>query len=451
LRIILTVHQFFPNHFSGTEVLTYETAKELQKRGHNVSVFTAIPTQEVIPDENRFTYYEYNDIPVKGFYFNRHPMGGQTNLIQQEYDNHLVGKYFKSYLQHEQPDVVHFFHLAHISSSPINACYELRVPMVFTPTDFWFICPMYELRFPGNQICEGPDQFSVNCLRHYALNTQSHKFNIIFQRIPGLFFRFVISLMQRMNIFENKYSAMLLALSQRQPFLREKLNRINKVIVPTKIMHSKLVEHGLDENKVITAPFGLNLEYIQSIQREENKEQLRLGYIGTLSEHKGVHVLIKAMQLLAGMPISLKIYGKVNKQNQYFKQLVRLSAGDPRIEFCGTFPNPEIGTIFSNIDALIVPSLWHENSPLVIYSAQYAKCPVIASNMAGMAEVIDHGRNGILFEAGNEASLSQAIESLLNDPELLSKLSSNAPRPLSIQEYTDELLKIYGNLIKENI
>jgi glycosyltransferase involved in cell wall biosynthesis len=50
------------------------------------------------------------------------------------------------------------------------------------------------------------------------------------------------------------------------------------------------------------------------------------------------------------------------------------------------------------LDVLVVPSIWYENTPLVIYSAQAAGCPVIASNLGGIAEVKHHEDNGLLFK-----------------------------------------------------
>lgn len=451
MRIVLTVHQFLPDYSSGTEILTYETARELQKHGHSVSVFTAIPTQGEPTDVERFGRYIYNDIPVESFYFNRLPMGTQSNPVEMEYNNHLVGAHFRNYLQQERPDIVHFFHLAHLSASPIDACYDLGLPTVLTPTDFWFMCPTYELRFPGNQVCAGPDVFGINCIRHLVANTQSRRVNSIFQRIPSLFFRTTIPLIQKLGKVDKKYSSLISALSQRQQFLQDRINRIDRVVIPTKIMKQSLTKNGLDSHRIINIPFGINFEYLQNAQRPKPDKILRLGYIGTLSEHKGVHVLIKMMRQLEGRPISLKIYGKVNELQGYYKRIKKLSEGDSRIEFCGTFPNPEIGTIFSELDALVVPSLWHENSPLVIYSAQYARCPVIASNMAGMSEVIEHGKTGLLFEAGNVLELAEVIESLLDNPKLVQQLSDNAPRPLSIQGYVNKLLAIYNSLLKEKI
>jgi len=74
--------------------------------------------------------------------------------------------------------------------------------------------------------------------------------------------------------------------------------------------------------------------------------------------------------------------------------------------------------------------LWHENSPLVVYSAQAAKCPIIASNVAGISPIIDHGKNGILFDPGNISELADVIRNLLDNREILQKMSSNAKDPL---------------------
>jgi glycosyltransferase involved in cell wall biosynthesis len=451
MKIVLTVHQFLPEYSSGTEILTYETAKDLQKRGHEVRIFTAVPTQDELTDDRRFGSYTYDGLPVEYFSYNRQPMGKQTNPFEMEFNNLLVKSHFKKYLKQEKPDIVHFFHLAHISSTPIDACVELGIPTVYAPTDFWFICPMYQLMYPGNQICPGPDKFATNCMRHFAASSRSRRIRSISQRIPGHILRFFIFLAKKLGTFEKKYSPLVYTLSERQPFLQKKINLIDRVIIPTRIMRANLLKYGLDEQRTIHIPFGINTQYIKNAPRTTSDKMLRLGFIGTLNEHKGAHVLVKAMKRLEGKPVTLKIFGKINEKQGYTRRLIRMSEGDSRIEFCGTFPNTEIGNVFSELDVLVVPSLWHENSPLVIYSAQLAGCPVIASNMAGMAEVVRHGENGLLFDAGNDLKLAEAINSILEKPELLRGFSEKAPRPLSIQEYVDRLLEVYKPLLKSGV
>lgn len=101
----------------------------------------------------------------------------------------------------------------------------------------------------------------------------------------------------------------------------------------------------------------------------------------------------------------------------------------------------------ASIDVIIVPSIWYENTPLVIYSAQCAKRPVIASNLGGMSEIVRDGMNGLLFDAGNSKKLAELILKVYEDRELLNSLSRNINLPKSYHDYSLELLSIYDELI----
>jgi glycosyltransferase involved in cell wall biosynthesis len=125
-----------------------------------------------------------------------------------------------------------------------------------------------------------------------------------------------------------------------------------------------------------------------------------------------------------------------------------LAADDSRITFCGTFPNSSIGEILSGIDVLVVPSIWYENTPLVIYSAMAASCPVIASDLGGMSEVVHHNINGLLVEPGDPSALAAALQQLSCDREMLTRLASGCKRPKSIREYVAELLEVYEEILK---
>ena len=174
--------------------------------------------------------------------------------------------------------------------------------------------------------------------------------------------------------------------------------------------------------------------------------ELRLGFIGTLSDHKGAHVLIEAVRLLAGAPLEVDIYGATDQFPAYMARLRGLAAEDQRITFRGTFDNGDIGDVMSSLDALVIPSLWRENTPLVLYSAQMARLPVIASDVEGIAEVVDHGVNGLLFRMGDAQGLASIIRRVLDEKDLLRRLSAAAKTPKSIAEYTDELLAVYSEL-----
>jgi glycosyltransferase involved in cell wall biosynthesis len=447
LKIILTVHQFLPDYFSGTETLTYETAKELKRQGHDVGVVTGFPSKAKLNDADRFDQYTYDGIPVERFHHMYVPMGTQSNIQELEYNNKLFGSFFENYLIREKPDIVHFFHLSRLSAIAVDICNKLGIKTVFTPTDFWFICPTFQLRLPNNQACFGPNSSSVNCLRHLVYLTQPQRINSLVQRIPDWLIRTIIYFIKHSRNIGGQYPQLVRALVDRKSFLLERMHRIDQIAIPTQVMMSLLVQNGLDVRRTTTIPFGLNLAYLEGATRPEPADVLRLGYIGTLYEHKGVHVLLEAIKNLEGKPLEVKIYGKLDDFPDYVRRLKEIVQGDTRVRFCGTFPNHELGSIFSDLDALVVPSLWYENSPLVVYSAQAAKCPIIASNVAGISQIIEHGKNGILFNPGDIVGLADAITNLLDNRDMLQKMSSNAKCPLSIQEYVFRLLNIYCGLI----
>ena len=128
----------------------------------------------------------------------------------------------------------------------------------------------------------------------------------------------------------------------------------------------------------------------------------------------------------------------------------RPAEGDRRIQFCGSFPNDAIGEVFSSLDVLVVPSTWYENAPLVIYSAQAARCPVIAANLGGMAEIIHHEDNGLLFTPGSVEELARTLRRLCDDRKLLEYLSKRAVMPRSIEDYVHQIEAVYEDIFSKS-
>ena len=450
MKILLTTHQFLPEHSSGTEVLTFHTAKEFQKAGHDVSVFTGFPAKTELDDDARFDCYDHDGVSVQRFHHAFVPMGGQTNVVELEYNNRLFSSHFRTYLLREKPDVVHFFHLSRLSASAIDVCISLNIPTVITPTDFWFVCPMSQLRMPDNSLCSGAYKNDVDCLKHYVHVTQSAEVKNKIEKLPNWVLGLVIWGIGKGLFAKKWFSPYVKALSLRPSFLMSRMNQLDRVVVPTRLMGEILRENGLSSKAMTYSPFGINLNNIEHDTNKGLAEKLRVGFMGTLYEHKGAHVLIKAIKALPDCKdLEVKIYGRLEDFPDYVSELKGLVGDDDRFSFCGTFPNDEIGEIFSNLDALVVPSIWYENTPLVIYSAQAAGCPVIASNLGGMSEAVGHGENGLLFEPSDVEGLAEQIRSLYDDRQLLGTLSKNARAPKPVAEYAKELLAIYDDIFKQ--
>jgi glycosyltransferase involved in cell wall biosynthesis len=449
LRIVLTSHVFLPEHSAGTEILTFESARELQRRGCTVEIVSGFMARPGLADNQRFDRYEYEGIPVNRFFHSPTPMGRQSSVVELEYNNLLFGEWFKDFLGRFKPDMVHFFHLGLISASAIDACQELNLPRVMTPTDFWLVCSNCQLRLPDNSPCRGPDDDSLNCIQHAASNVLSAPLSLVFKTIPRSWLALAADSICTGLLSRTRRFPSIRALRNRSPFLRQRMNMLDRVIAPTQLMGEILVENGLDARKVIYSRFGLRpANTVPRIEHADGK--LRVGFIGGLRQHKGAHVLLNAIRSLPDLPeIEVKVYGDPNIDPKYIKRLKELAGNDERISFCGTFPNESIGEVFSELDVLVVPSVWYENTPLVIYSAQEARCPVIASNFGGISEVIQHEKNGLLFEPGDVAALASSIEQVAIDRKLLKQLADNAIKPKTISEYVTELQGVYEEVLLE--
>ena len=126
----------------------------------------------------------------------------------------------------------------------------------------------------------------------------------------------------------------------------------------------------------------------------------------------------------------------------YLKERCR----NPHINFHGGYHYEEISQVLANIDVLVVPSVWYENSPLAIHEAFLAGIPVITSNLGGMAELVKDGQNGLLFEPGNAADLNEKLYRFIDHPELIEQLASNPMKVSSIQEDAKKLKELYKQL-----
>ena len=137
-------------------MLTYGVATELLRRGHEVYVFAGYPAREILPDEARFDQYALEGIQVFRFHHSRVPMAEQTVVNELEYNNLLASRYLAQLLRRISPDIVHFFHLSRLGSGLIDAAIQAGLPSFYTPTDFWAVCPTYQMMLKDVTICHGP-------------------------------------------------------------------------------------------------------------------------------------------------------------------------------------------------------------------------------------------------------------------------------------------------------
>jgi glycosyltransferase involved in cell wall biosynthesis len=175
---------------------------------------------------------------------------------------------------------------------------------------------------------------------------------------------------------------------------------------------------------------------------------LTLGFVGRIVPAKGVHVLLAALaHLKADPPVDVLIWGDLRQQPEYGRALERQAAGLTGVRFMGPFTRADLAGVYSQMDALVVPSLWNENSPLVVHEAFAAGRPVIGSDVDGIAELVGHDVNGLLFPPGDAAALAEAVRRLAASPaERLARLRQGIPDIARAEDEIERLSEIYARV-----
>jgi glycosyltransferase involved in cell wall biosynthesis len=450
MRIALTVHQFFPEYTSGTEVLTLGVARELRRRGHQVFVLTGHPESKRLVDEARFDDYEFDGIKVFRFHHGYQPMGRQDIVTEVEYNNLLAAAYFAKIIKKMLPEVIHFFHLSRLGATLIDVAIQEGIAAYYTPTDFWAVCPLSQLLFTDGKLCGGPSPLGGNCIKHMAELTSRSRVNWLLQRLPTALVDTIVGVLTKTKLASaHPFGLEAVAMAARPGFIVGRLNCLEAIFAPTQHMRQILVGRGVDKSRIILSSYGIGTSQLQrNPKRTAPSAERTFAFIGTLSPHKGCHILLEAFKRLNVPGVRLRIYGNLQQFPSYGAKLRTIAEQIDTIEFCGTFPEERIGDVLGECDALVVPSLWYENTPLVIYSALAARCPVIGSDFPGISEVIRPNENGLLFAAGNVESLCSKLLLLLRTPGLLAQLQAGCKPPKSISTYVEELETAYMQGLK---
>jgi glycosyltransferase involved in cell wall biosynthesis len=109
----------------------------------------------------------------------------------------------------------------------------------------------------------------------------------------------------------------------------------------------------------------------------------------------------------------------------------------------GPIANKLVGQVLADSDVMVVPSLWYENSPVVIQEARAAGVPVVVSGHGALAEKVQHGVNGLHVPPGDAEALRRTLERLASEPQLLAQLRQNIPAPMDMTEHTQRLEMLY--------
>lgn len=397
MKILKVIHGYPPQYSAGSEVYSQMLCAGLADK-HQVEVFTR--------QENPF-------LPDYSFHKNWDPQDNRiilnvVNLVRERnrdrYIHEHLDKMFSETLNNFNPDIVHFGHLNHLSVSMVHEVKKLDIPIVFTVHDFWLMCPRGQFIQRNSDIpfelCDG--QENSKCAKKCYQGSLSGVLNN--EKEEELFFTNWIA--------------------GRMEEVKKMIPYVDLFIAPSEFLRKKFLDFfQISPHKMLYLDYGFDLTRLQGRIRTDD-ETLTFGYMGTHIPSKGIQHLIQAFGDVK-QKSCLKIWGASNAETSFWLNQTFAQIGQNKdILFMGSYQNKNIiKEVLNHIDVLVVPSLWFENSPLVIHEALEAGIPVVTANMGGMAELIKDGENGFLFESRSVSSLTTVLCKIANNPSCLKKLN----------------------------
>lgn len=420
MKILEVVHNFLPDNIGGTEVYTYNISKEFKKLGHDTRVFTHYSSQK--DDEYNSKEYQYNGIPVHSINYNFKDLKNFSGF----YRNDLIDNKFKKYLPQFDPDIIHFQHLTCLSVNLINIARDSGYPAIATIADYWYLCQRGQLIDTELQICESVNpEKCVNCYLPQLRALSSDRISGLKKKTKSGFLKKLGK--KILSIFPGKsgtdYKSMI---TDRLEFITSTLNRLNLILAPSKFLKNMYILHGINPDLIVYSDYGFDPGF-EFKNFDKIKTPIKFGFIGTIIPTKGLHIVVESFRQLKSLPIEFHVHGIAYNYpgfEDYYSKLIDNAKG-LNITFHGEFQNNEVNNILQNLDLLIVPSIWFENSPLTIHEAFLSGIPVITSDKGGMAELVKDGVTGFQFKLGDSRSLSEIIRKLSDNPDIILELNKN--------------------------
>jgi glycosyltransferase involved in cell wall biosynthesis len=208
-----------------------------------------------------------------------------------------------------------------------------------------------------------------------------------------------------------------------------------------------LINRAPSEKVHLIRTFGPKPISTPSSTKKTHQNHLNLVYVGRCDFMKGIHVIIDAIDLLPPeLPVKITFFTLGWDKSKYGKELKNRIHRDRRLIIRESLPNEQLLQELNQYDACLVPSICLETGPLTVFEAFAAGIPVIGSRRGGIAELVQDGIDGILFEPGNARALTQILENLLDDSSLLIKLKHNVQPPRNSNHFTQDMMNLYFQL-----
>ena len=260
----------------------------------------------------------------------------------------------------------------------------------------------------------------------------------------------------------------------RKQFIQSHLSLVDRFVAPSSFLADQYVHWGIPRDRIVVEENGRSF-HEPPAESEPRTHRDRFGFFGQLSPYKGIDVLLEAMHTVAPPPQDralldvmtprrraadrstdtfprphLTVHGaNLELQEPAFQdRIAELTASTGHcVTVAGRYDWRRLSELMRTVDWVVLPSIWFENSPLVIQEAFHHRRPIICSDIGGMAEKVRHNLDGLHFRTGDAADLAAVIRHAAGTPGLWDRLQSGIRPVHSVDEHRERLAALYSEIL----
>lgn len=421
MRILMVLHQFYPEFSGGTERVTLNLARAAQRAGHHVQVLAcAVALDEVygqasthLPGARQAVY---EGVPVMLL-----PRGLMQDLAFHtlDVDTDLVAP-LAAWMQHERFELVHVMHTMRMSTA-VLAAQRCGLPYVLSLTDFFLACPRINLVTLDNQHCGGPEggkKCGKDCLSApWSRETLVNRYETAQQLLAGASIRVAPS-----EFVAARYRA----------------------IFPECAV--RVVPHGVD----LLALMGSNT-FDVAAQGQPAEASLTVGYVGSVIPQKGLTVLLRALARVKAPHLKLKVVGGFYGASSYHDEVQGLVEADTRVEMLGHLEPEDVYAAMRQMQLLCLPSQVPETFSLALHEAAALGVPALVSDLGAPSLQVANNGGGQVVDSADVAAWASALQALVDVPETLVAWRACLPVPVRVEEEAFFYDTLYRTMLTTSI
>lgn len=401
--MVQTYHYFR----GGDSTYMFNLTGLLRREGHEVIPF-AMQHPQNLPSE--FSGYFSSEIDFPAL-LEESSLSAAARVITKSIYNREARSRIEELIGDTKPDLAHFHNIhGHLTTSIIGPLRKRRIPVVWTLHDYRLVCPNTTF-LRGEEVCE-------RCL-------------------PRKYYNAVLGRCKKGSIPASVVAMMTTSFDR----LSRVPARVSRFITPSAFLKGKLIEGKIAPAKITVIPNFVDVDSFTP--GEEDGYYL---YFGRLSFEKGIDQLIRAAAMTGGL---LKIVGEGPSSDE-LKGLAAETGAD--VEFLGFRTGDELKRLLEKARFVVVPSRWYENLPFSVMESLAAGKPVVAADIGGIPEMVEDGRNGLLFPPGDETRLAECLRMLWNDRQLRESMGraarEKAERFYNSDWHYGEIRKVYKEVLE---